>query len=237
MIKRAIALGVLAVAANVGAAWAEPGWVELFNGKDLTGWERKGGKGEYRVEDGAIVGRSVAHTPNTFLCTTREYGDFELEFEFKLASTLNSGVQIRSAVAAEAKTVVAGGKEFKVDAGRMHGYQSEMDPTNRGWTCGIYEEGLRGWLDPVRGSERAKAFGEAGMRLFKPTEWNKVRIVCSGDSIKTWLNGEARADLKDDRSLRGVIGLQVHSVPKPEEAGSEVSWRNLRIRELTPAKP
>ena len=68
----------------------------LFDGKSLDGWEQHGGKAKYRVEDGAIVGTSVPNTQNSFLCTTKEYGDFILELEFKVSPELNSGVQIHT---------------------------------------------------------------------------------------------------------------------------------------------
>ena len=74
----------------------EDGWVQLFNGKDLTGWEQRNGTAAYWVEDSAIVGRTSMGSPNSFLCTTEDYGDFELKFEVKVDDKLNSGVQIRS---------------------------------------------------------------------------------------------------------------------------------------------
>ena len=73
--------------------------VDLFNGKDLSGWTKRGGNGSYKVEDGEIVGRSAPNTTNTFLCTDKEFGDFEMELDFKIdpkQNIFNSGVQIRS---------------------------------------------------------------------------------------------------------------------------------------------
>ena len=71
-------------------------WQSLFNGKNLDGWIRRGGKAKYRVEDDTIVGTTVKGTPNTFLCTKRVYGNFVLELDFKDDPNLNSGIQIRS---------------------------------------------------------------------------------------------------------------------------------------------
>ena len=68
----------------LGSAFAQEEFVPLFDGKTLNGWEQHSGKAEYRVEDGAIVGKTVANTGNSFLCTTRTYGDFILELEFKV---------------------------------------------------------------------------------------------------------------------------------------------------------
>ena len=86
-------------------------WEPLFNGKNLSGWKKLNGKAEYKVVDGAIVGVSKMNTPNTFLATKKTYGDFILEFDFKIDDGLNSGVQVRS----ESK------KDYQ--KGRVHGYQ------------------------------------------------------------------------------------------------------------------
>ena len=75
---------------------AAENWQDLFDGKTLNGWVQRGGKASYKVEDGSIVGRTVTGTPNSFLCTEKTYGDFILEFEFKVAKAMNSGVQFRS---------------------------------------------------------------------------------------------------------------------------------------------
>ena len=68
-------------------------WEPLFNGKNLKGWKKLNGKAEYKIVDGAIVGISKMGTPNTFLATTKNYGDFILEFDFKIDDGLNSGVR------------------------------------------------------------------------------------------------------------------------------------------------
>ena len=212
--------------------------IEIFNGKDLTGWVQRGGVATYSVENGEIVGRSVAGTPNTFLCTEKDYGDFILEFEFKADPRLNSGVQFRSQISAQETTFVTPEKTIKIAAGRVHGYQIEIDvepSKDRWWTGGIYEEGRRGWLVPsTPKSPAAIAFSNEGRAATKPGEWNHIRLVASGNSIKTWLNGKPRADLTDAVTPSGFIALQVHSIgDKPELAGSTVRWRNLRLTPLS----
>jgi hypothetical protein len=202
----------------------EEGWVNLFNGKDLDGWTPKGGKAKYRAEDGQIVGSTVPNTSNSFLCTKKNYANFILELEFKVDEGLNSGVQIRSECFDEDRTVELSGKKIKIPKGRVHGYQVEIDPSARAWTGGIYDEGRRGWLQNLEKNEAAR-------KAFKHKEWNKFRIECRGDSIKTWLNGVPAADLKDNVTPTGFIGLQVHAVGKKEEP-IEVRFRNLRIKEL-----
>jgi hypothetical protein len=214
----------LMITACLAFAQADDGFVPLFNGKDLDGWVQKGGKAKYRVEEGAIVGSSVPDTTNTFLCTAKEYGDFILELEFKVDASLNSGVQIRSQCYDEAKEVEIGGKKFRFPAGRVHGYQVEIDPGARAWTGGIYDEGRRGWLADLKDNDAAR-------KAFKPGDWNSFKIECRGASIRTWINGVAAADLKDEATPRGFIALQVHGVGKRTDV-LEVRWRSLRIKEL-----
>jgi len=206
------------------AAPAEEGWVNLFNGKDLDGWVQRGGKAKYRAENGEIVGTTVPNTPNSFLCTTRDYGDFILELEFKVQKGLNSGVQIRSQSFDEPRTFDLNGKKREIPAGRVHGYQVEIDPSDRAYTGGIYDEGRRGWLHDLKDNEPAR-------KAFKQGEWNTLRIECRGNSIKTWLNGVPAADLKDSMTPSGFISLQVHGVGDRQEP-LEVRWRNIRIKEL-----
>ncbi|HWQ91334.1 MAG TPA: DUF1080 domain-containing protein [Clostridia bacterium] len=215
---------------------AAEGWVELFNGQDLSGWVQRGGKARYVVQDGMVVGSTVTNTPNSFLCTEKEYGDFVLELEFKVAPVLNSGVQVRSECFDEPKVVKAGGKEIKIPAGRVHGYQVEidMDPANqRWWAGGIYDEGRRGWLYPgALGGER-KEFTDQGAKLSKPGEWNTFRVEARGNSIKTWLNGTLRASIEDSMTPKGFIALQVHGIGKdPARQDLKVQWRNVRLKSL-----
>ncbi|MHC2067471.1 3-keto-disaccharide hydrolase [Bremerella sp. T1] len=202
-------------------------FVPLFNGENLDGWVQNGGKAEYTVEDGVIVGTSVPKTPNSFLCTEKKYGDFILEVEYMVDPLLNSGIQIRSNVYDEPKTYKTdAGKEVKVGAGRVHGYQVEIDPSARAWSGGIYDEGRRGWLFNLKDKPEAQ-------KAFKQNEWNKYRIECRGDSIKTWINGVPAADLKDDMTSEGFIALQVHGVGGDEKkVGKQIKWRNVKIIEL-----
>ncbi len=196
----------------------------LFNGRDLTGWVQHGGKAKYRVEDGQIIGQTVPKTPNSFLCTVRAYTNFVLELEFKPTPGLNSGVQVRSEVFDEARTVTAGDRTVKIPAGRVHGYQVEIDPSARAWTGGIYDEGRRGWLQDLKENEPAR-------KAFRAGDWNQLRIECRGDRLRTWLNGVPAADLKDAMTPAGFIALQVHGVGDRTEP-LEIRWRRLVIREL-----
>jgi len=205
-----------------GAGKEEAKWIDLFNGKDLAGWVQKGGEAKYEVVDGAIVGTSVPNTTNSFLCTEEDFRDFILEFEFMGHPHLNSGVQFRSQSLESYKD------------GRVHGYQCELEDEaqDRDWSGGIYDEGRRGWLCPKKTDKAAcQAFGEKGKALWKNGEWNHLRIEAKGKQIRTYLNGELRAELEDNLTPEGFIGLQVHGVganPLP----FSVKWRNIRIQVL-----
>mgnify|MGYP003098662069 CR=1 FL=1 len=180
-------------------------WEPLFNGKNLSGWKKLNGKAEYKVVDGAIVGISKMGTPNTFLATKKTYGDFILEFDFKVDDGLNSGVQLRS----ESK------KDYQ--KGRVHGYQFEIDPSKRAWSGGIYDEARRNWLYPLTQNPAAN------------NEWNKARIEAIGNSIATWINGVPCANIWDDMTPAGFIALQVHAIGNAADEGKTVSWKNIRI--------
>jgi hypothetical protein len=220
----------------VPAFAAEQGWLELFNGKDLSGWVQHGGKAKYEARDGMIVGTTVLGTGNSFLCTEKTYGDFVLEVEFRVDPVLNSGVQIRSEVFKEPRTLEVQEKKIKLPADRVHGYQVEIDmaPRNaRWWTAGIYDEARRGWLFPGPLGGDSKAFTEQGAKVSKQGEWNSLRVEASGDSIKTWLNGELRASIKDGMTPKGLIALQVHGVGNDKaKEGIHISWRNIRLKPL-----
>jgi hypothetical protein len=229
--------GLLA-ATLVSTASAEEGWINLFNGTNLDGWIEHSGKAKYTVADGVLTGESVLGTGNSFLCTTNSYGDFELEADYQCDALLNSGIQFRSNVFPEARTLTVAGKAIKVAADRIHGYQCEIDmdvKRGRMWSAGIYDEARRGWLVPPDGEkgEKGKAFSVQGNRVSKNGEWNHLRILCQGDSIRTWLNGEPRSQITDQLTPRGVIGLQVHGIGQDAaKGGLKVRFRNLRLREL-----
>ncbi|RYD23328.1 MAG: DUF1080 domain-containing protein [Verrucomicrobiaceae bacterium] len=227
----------LVLLSSCGLAMAADGFTDLFNGKNLDGWTRRGGTAEYSIEDGGvIVGTSVAKTPNTFLCTAKDYDDFVLEYEFKVDPKLNSGVQIRSKFSPDGTELLWKGKVVKVSPNRVYGYQVEIDPNpeqDRWWSAGLYDEGRRAWLYPGVLGGNGKAFGEQGKKIFKQGDWNKVRVEAVGDTIKTTLNGTPCASIKDSANASGFIALQVHDIGKDNsKEGTKVRWRNLKIKEL-----
>lgn len=219
-----------------GTVMAADTWTDLFNGKDLDGWVKRGGVATYKVDDGAIIGTSTLNTPNTFLCTPRDYGDFILEYEFKIDPRLNSGVQIRSQSFSSPTELVWEGKKITIPAERVHGYQVEIDPDpkkDRWWAGGIFDEARRGWLFPGALGGDAKEFTNQGRKIFKQEDWNKIRVEAIGSSIKTTLNGTPCASITDELTASGFIALQVHGIGNDKTTdGSQVSWRNLRIQEV-----
>ena len=93
--KSIVLLATLALLISFSGLQAQE-WTDLFNGKNLKGWQKLDGNAEYRVEDGVIIGTSKTGTPNTFMATKKLYGDFILEYEMNIDDGLNSGVQFRS---------------------------------------------------------------------------------------------------------------------------------------------
>jgi len=210
-----LAVVISCFAGNLSAQDTAP-WVDLFNGRDFDGWKKLNGTAEYHVEDGCVVGTSQLGTPNTFMTTTKDYGDFILELDVKLDYNLNSGIQIRSNSIPTYKD------------GRVHGYQVELDASDRRWTAGVYDEARRGWLYPLTENlEGGRAFMVAG--------WNHIRIEAIGSQIRTWVNDIPCTNLRDDMTATGFIGLQVHSIRDEAQVGKEIRWKNIKIITENPA--
>jgi hypothetical protein len=209
--KSQLLTGLLALLLATGAS-AGKDVEKIFDGKTLQGWKRLGGAADYQVRDGVIVGTTVPDTPNSFLVTEKTYGDFVLEFEVRQdVGPTNSGVQFRSLSTPD------------FENGRVHGYQTDIDPSPRQWSGSIYEEAKRGWFYTGELNPPSKA-------LYKYGEWNRYRVEAIGPRLRVWINDGAVADVIDDRTAAGFIALQVHSINKAEEAGRTVSWRNLKVR-------
>lgn len=218
--KRVFGIGMAVLAAVCLTSSVQAGekssWVNLFNGKNLNGWEVKNGTATYKVVDGTIEGTTTEGSRNTFLCTKKKYGNFELEFEVKVDDKLNSGVQIRSRKKEGDKAV--NGPQVEIEASGANGAEAGY----------VYGEATgRGWLTP---QERLKPH-----KNFKDGEWNKFRIVADGPRIQTWINGEKIEDLTDEAIYKthpkGFIGLQVHGIAKGTGPYS-VAWKDIRIKEL-----
>ncbi len=195
----------------------KPGpWSALSDPREF---EPRGGRADFRTDGAELIGTTAPNTPNTFWTTRRTYADFELVYEAMVEPGLNSGVQIRSAV--------IGG--FGQRDGGLRGYQIEIDPSDRAYSGGIYDEQRRGWLHPLHANPAAR-------RAFRPNAWNEIRVVAAGPVIRTWINGVPAAEIFDALTPEGHIAFQVHGVGA-ETRPMQVRFRNARIRELRPRDP
>ena len=185
----------------------EQGFVPLFDGKSLTGWE--GNEKLFRVEQGAIVGGSLKERipHNEFLCTMREFGDFELRLKFKiLGKGANAGVQFRS--------------QRIADHHEMIGYQADL---GEGWWGCLYDESRRRKI--LAGPEKPQRG-----KIVNQGEWNDYRILCEGPRIQLWINGTQTVDYTepdDSIAQSGHIALQIHGGPP-----SEAWYKEIRIKQL-----
>lgn len=195
-------------------------WLNLFDGKTLNGWDERTKEGSFEVKDGAIVGTMILGKGTTFLVYDKVFSDFELEFEINIIdSELNSGVQIRSACKE------ASGKQ---KYGAVYGPQVELatkgDKTRSGF---IFGQGWKGWITPKESATNS---------YMKKAEWNKVRVVAVGKSVKTWINDQFVHEtiIPDERhasNSKGFIALQCHGI---KSGGPyKVAWKNIRIKELS----
>ena len=191
-------------------------WQDLFNGKDLAGFTQRNGTATYEVVDGTILGTTVKGSPNSFLCTNKKYGDFELTFEVKCHNNLNSGVQIRSQTKNDNPKERVNGPQVEIEASGANGAEAGY----------IYGEACYGWMTP---NDKRKPH-----KHFKDGAWNKYRVLAKGARIQVWVNGEQVSDLVHEKAYKshpsGFIGLQVHGVGN--RGPFTVAWRNLKIREL-----
>ena len=179
----------------------KPGFTSLFNGKDMTGWV--GDSQYWKIEDGAIVGRSVEKLGrNIFLWTEKEYSNFVMYCETRLLG-FNSGIQYRSVVDED---------------GYMAGYQADMGNTCWG---SLYEERLRGVLVP---------YNQPLMEhILKKDDWNEYQIVAADSYSILLVNGVVTSEIDDpEGAKKGIFGLQLHGGPP-----QEVAFRNLCIKELS----
>ena len=177
----------------------EKAYKSIFDGKTLKGWAQRNGTATYRIENEVIIGKTKEGSPNSFLCSDREYGNFDLKFDVKVDEGLNSGVQIRSQTRGRYR-------------GRVNGPQVEIESSGEnGAEAGyIYGEAAGGWMTP-----KAKLIPH---KHFKDGEWNSYRVLAKDAHIKVWINGNLISDLTHEEKFKthpkGFIGLQVHGIGK-----------------------
>lgn len=179
-------------------------------GEPLADWRRLG-DATYEVDavTGTLTGSGRNLPRNAFLVSAGTYRDFELQLEVKIEPGGNSGVQVRSQVDWPGQ--------------RLWGYQVEVDPSERAWSGGLYDEGRRGWLADL-------ADNPAAREAFVVGDWNHYRIRCEGPRIRTWVNGVPGVDHVDageDLDLEGHLAFQVHGGER-----ADVAFRAVTLREL-----
>ena len=213
---------------------SEDGFVSLFNGKDLTGWE--GNPAIWKVENGAIVGQTAAEGPafleyNQFLVWKGGVvDDFVLRFDIKCTNPGNSGMQYRSWMNPDAT------KPFSV-----LGYQADFDGAHA-HTGILYGEGFRGilcerGLETVleQGQKKPKevrrfAENEALKKELKIEEWNTYEVTAKGFTFTNTINGHVMSICTDEQDVRksnGILAIQVHKGPP-----MKVEVKNIRIKKL-----
>lgn len=184
--------------------------VSLFDGKTFAGWEGDTKK-TWRIEDGAIVGGSLTEkVPNNeFLCTTKQYRNFELRLKFKLVGTSgkpNAGVQFRT--------------ERIPNHFEVIGYQADL---GEGYWGALYDESRRKKI-------LAAPDKEAVLKVLKKDDWNDYTIRAEGRRIQLWINGLKTVDYTEpDEGIggTGVIAVQIHG-----GAAAVASYKDITIEEL-----
>lgn len=218
-------LMLLIMLAHAAVFAQKESWKNLFDGKSLQGWKILNGKAKYQVINGTIVGTTVTGEPNSFLATNDTYGDFILELDL-IVGEMNSGIQFRSFSDTSSNGTKA---NPQISDGRVRGYQVEVDPSDRGWSGGIYDEARRGWMYQTEMNPAAK-------KAFIKNGWNRYRIEAIGSVIRTWVNEIPVTYMVDDMNLKGFIALQVHGV-KDRKDGQQVAWKNIRIQTGAAMRP
>jgi len=203
----------------------EQGFVSMFNGKDLSGWEGK--PGGWWVEDGTITSESTAENP----CLKHHYlywqggepADFILRLKYKIAGG-NSGVQFRSQRRPNFDT---------------WGYQADMEAGQRWTGClfqhtrgGVVMRGKRAVIaEDGQRKEEEFASGEELQKVVKANGWNDYEIVAKGSRITLRINGELMCEVDDrDEKLacrKGILALQMHPGPP-----MKVQFKDLSIKIL-----
>lgn len=215
--QRVLITIVVALTCTVAHA-KDAGFVDLFDGKSLEGWTQRNGTATYEVVDGTIRGTTSEGSPNSFLCTNKNYGNFELLFEVKVDDRLNSGVQIRSQTKNDDPKERVNGPQVEIEASGENGAEAGY----------VYGEAAGGWMTAKEDLKPHKHF--------KDGEWNSYRIVANGANIKVWINGNQISDLTHEEKFKshptGFIGLQVHGIGK-KQGPFQVAWRNIKLREIT----
>lgn len=231
MHRRAFAVAAVMTVLFAAAAFAQE-TVQLFNGKDLSGW--RGNAKLWSVQDGAITGITTAEDPisqNTFLIYEKPVDDFELTFRYRIVGG-NSGVQYRSKVLDE-KQFVVGGYQADFEAGTKFSGINYEEKLGRGI---LANRGERVTIDR-EGKKTVEKFAESDdlQKHIKPEQWNEYRITARGPRMTHEINGQLMSELIDRQegksSRSGVLALQVHKGPPMKVQFKDLVLKKLAARE------
>ena len=237
--------GFLLYHADVFGQKNEKGFIKIFDGKTLQGWE--GDFNYWRVEDGNLVGEitpSKLLKTNTFIIYKKEQPkDFELKLEFRISEGGNSGINYRS-------------EKFEKIPFALKGYQADIDGRIN-YTGQNYEErgrttlAYRGQTTIINGTEDPKALVDDNVKnnawtkvevkksmnrdslktFIKSGDWNEVHLIIKGNRLQHFVNGILMSDVTDsdlvNRKMEGLLGMQVHVGPP-----MKVEYRNIRLKSL-----
>lgn len=187
-------------------------WKAPIDKGTLKEWEVMNGDATFQLEGKSIVAYAKMNTRNTFLATKKSYSNFILELDVKVDPRINSGIQIRSHSIPE------------YHDGVVHGYQVEIDPSDRAWSGGLYEESKRGWINNLNDNPE-------GRKAFHKTDWNHYRIEAIRDTIRVWVNDVNTSNTIDSQESEGFIALQMHSINDESLVGAKAEWKNIKILE------
>lgn len=227
----------------------EKGFVQIFDGKTLNGWE--GDSTYWRVQDGNLVGEVTPATllkHNSFIIwrggvTT----DFELKVEYRVSKEGNSGINYRSEEVEELQYA-------------LRGYQSDLDGANR-YSGSNYEErkrttlasrGQKVLLNPVHAPDdsadalqlhiknnlwteavvtRSLGSPDSLEKYIKKEDWNEYHLIVKGNHLQHYINGVLMSDVTDNdtinRRFSGLLGVQVHVGPP-----MKIEYRKFRLKKL-----
>lgn len=215
---------ILLSALAIANAFAGLEWKAIFNGHSLDGWD--GDPRLWSVEDGVLVGQTDASgrkiKQNSFLIWDGgEAANFELEFDARITTPNNSGVQYRS-------------RKLDEDGWRVVGYQFDLHPRQQ-YCAMLFEEGGRGIVaergQHVRLGETKEVVGELEIIEVDLAEWQSFRLVVKGHRYEHYVNGVLQTIVEDadekKRAASGLIALQLHQGP-----AMRVEFKNIRFRAL-----
>jgi hypothetical protein len=236
MLKKFLVLACLSIScASANDKTPAQASEKLFNKADFSDCQNVYGHGEAKLVDGEV--QLISGGGNWFFLTKKKYKDFILEAEIKMPKVdeySNSGIIFRAQIQ-EKK-----GKTSAV------GYQAEVDPSDRKWSGGLYDQGRRAWLHPKH-EKRSKPdadfkkdhspeWTEERANAYKHLEWNKYRIECRGSEIKIFVNDILTTHVTDTKDAEGYIAIQHHGSKEFKKSGDRtntIKFRNILITELS----